>query len=79
MVFEGDLLKDYRLDFKDNKLVRVELPNVEERKTGEWVKTGGSFRCSECMVMPEFKDIRTLKFCPNCGAEMTPRHECRED
>lgn len=43
--------------------------NVKERK-GKWIKTGGSFRCSECMGMPEFKDIRTLKFCPNCGADM---------
>ena len=46
------------------------LVEIEERKVGKWIKTGGSYRCSECMVMPEFKDIRTLKFCPNCGAEM---------
>ena len=43
---------------------------VEERKVGKWIKSGGSFRCSECIAMPEFTDIRTLKYCPNCGAEM---------
>ena len=47
------------------------LPPVRPtRKVGKWIKTGGSFRCSKCMVMPEFKDIRTLKYCPNCSAEM---------
>ncbi len=46
------------------------LIELEERKVGKWIKTGGSFRCSECVVMPEFKDIRRLKYCPNCGAEM---------
>lgn len=38
MVFEGDSLKDYRLDFKDNRLVKVELPSVEERKVGKLEK-----------------------------------------
>ena len=37
MVFEGDSLKDYKLDFKDDKLVKVELPSVEERKVGKWI------------------------------------------
>lgn len=51
------------------KLSDCPLVEIEERK-GKWIKTGGSFRCSECMNMPEFKDIRTLNYCPNCGAEM---------
>ena len=38
MVFEGDSLKDYRLDFKDDKLVKVELPNVEDCKVGKLEK-----------------------------------------
>lgn len=42
----------------------------DERKVGKWTKSGGSFRCSECIAMPEFRDIRELKYCPNCGAEM---------
>lgn len=45
-------------------------PVTPTHKVGKWIKTGGSFRCSECMNMPEFKDIRTLKYCPNCSAEM---------
>ena len=48
-----------------------EAPTIEpERKRGEWIPCGGSFRCSECSSMPEFKDIRRLHFCPNCGADM---------
>ena len=39
-------------------------------KTGKWIKFGSSFRCSECMHMPEFKDIRALKECPNCGIKI---------
>ena len=46
-------------------------PVTPTRKVGKWIKTSGSFFiCSECMVMPEFIDIRTLKYCPNCAAEM---------
>lgn len=38
MIFEGESLKDYKLDFKDEKLVRVELPNVEEQKCGKLIE-----------------------------------------
>lgn len=37
MIFEGESLKDYKLDFKDDKLVRVELPNIEGQKSGKWM------------------------------------------
>ena len=37
MVFEGDSLKDYKLDFKDGKLVKVELPSVKECKEEKWI------------------------------------------
>ncbi len=80
MVFEGDSLKDYRLDFKDDKLVKVELPNIQERKVGEWCKQNDDYfdwyECSECgygsegeMQYSSEYDVRT-KYCPNCGAEM---------
>lgn len=36
-----------------------------------WKAFGGSFRCSCCNGMPEFKDITRLKYCPNCGAKAT--------
>jgi hypothetical protein len=51
--------------------ILLDIAEYEEHKVvGKWIKTGGSFRCSECMGMPEFTDIRTLKKCPKCGAEM---------
>lgn len=50
--------------------ILLDIAEGEKHKVGKWVKTGGSFRCSECMAMPEFIDIRTLKKCPKCGAEM---------
>lgn len=50
--------------------------DVRENKYAEWVFCGGSFRCSECASMPEFKDIRRLHFCPNCGSQM--REEVEE-
>ena len=37
MVFEGDSLKDYRIDVKNDKVVKIDLPNVEERKVGKWI------------------------------------------
>ncbi len=61
------------MDIYTNEVREIvkELPPVTPiHKVGYWDKTGGSFRCSECMHMPEFRDIRTLKYCSNCGAEM---------
>lgn len=52
------------------EIIKALPPVTPTHKVGYWDKTGGSFRCSECMHMPEFRDIRTLKYCPNCGAEM---------
>lgn len=67
MVFEGDSLKGYILDFKDNKLVKVELPNVEERKVGKWDILGCDlYMCSKCYA----KFTHEFNFCPTCGAEM---------
>ena len=44
---------------------------------GIWEAYGGSFRCSNCRHMPEFKDITKIKHCPNCGSKMVgyERHE----
>lgn len=59
---------DFILDAREK--VNNLPPVTPTRKVGKWIKTGGSFRCSECIAMPEFRDIRELKYCPNCGAEM---------
>lgn len=78
MVFEGDSLKGYRIDVKNDKVVKIDLPNVEERKVGKWVRKlirndkggciGAEMICSCCN-----KDNRHdeyMDYCPNCGAEM---------
>ena len=46
-----------------------EQPTIEpERKKGRWTKENA---CEFCGFQPWFeRDIRTLSFCPNCGAEM---------
>lgn len=41
-------------------------PVTPERPKGKWIKTEGSFKCSECLIFPEY--IRTLNYCPNCGS-----------
>ena len=53
MVFEGDSLKGYMLEYKDGKLVKVELPNVEERKVG---------KCTDCEEYNQEKHY-CPKFC----------------
>jgi Zn finger protein HypA/HybF involved in hydrogenase expression len=75
MVFEGDSLKGYRIDSVNNKVVKIDLPNVEERKQGEWKRKlidsgyNSVWVCSECQekIQIEFHDF---KFCPYCGADM---------
>ena len=63
MVFEGDSLKGYKLDFKNDKLVKVELPNVEECKVGKWIEIWDedhlvvlAYQCSECETMRNAKN-----------------------
>ena len=44
------------------------MPTIEERKTGEWTSENA---CEFCGFQPWFeRDIHTLSFCPNCGADM---------
>lgn len=41
--------------------------DVVERKTGKWLKSTWSIRCSECGYDMPFA---VRNFCPNCGAQM---------
>ena len=52
------------------------LPSVQpERKHGEWTKEA---HCPFCDFAPWYeKDIHTLSYCPNCGADL--RAERRTD
>jgi rubrerythrin len=48
-------------------LDRVPAADVVERKTGKWLKSAWSIRCSECGYDMPFA---VRNFCPNCGAKM---------
>ena len=54
----------------------VSQPTIEpERKHGEWTKEA---HCPFCDFAPWYeKDIHTLSYCPNCGADL--RAERRTD
>ena len=44
------------------------MPTIEERKAGRWTSENA---CEFCGFQPWFeRDIHTLSFCPNCGADM---------
>ena len=51
-----------------------DAPTIEpERKKGEWTKDNS---CPFCGFLPWYeRDIHTLSFCPNCGADMRGEHE----
>ena len=45
-----------------------EQPTIEERKKGAWTDDKA---CPFCGFQPWYeRDIHTLSFCPNCGADM---------
>ena len=45
-----------------------DAPTIDERKTGEWTKENA---CEFCGFQPWYeRDIHTLSFCQNCGADM---------
>ena len=60
-----------------NWAVRNGIP-YEERPQGKWVYVQydadpeiGNWHCSNCRCMPWYSgDIHTLKYCPECGADM---------
>lgn len=58
MVFEGDSLKDYILDFKNEELVKVELPNVEERKDKSWIPVSERLPEEGKMVLAYYEYFR---------------------
>lgn len=65
------------VDVAENRLENWfdELPSVQpERKKGTWTDDAS---CPFCGFQPWYeKDIHTLSFCPNCGADMRgDKHE----
>ena len=57
--------------------VVIDMPTIEERKTGRWIDTGEAIdddtevKCSECGEVLYW----LANYCPNCGAEMQERRE----
>ena len=57
------------------------VPAIEEaqpeRKKGKWTKENA---CEFCGFQPWFeRDIHTLSFCPNCGADMREEYDGKSD
>ena len=65
MIFKGESLKGYKLDFKGDKLVQIDLPQIKEseqnastgekRKVGKWIynRDTQNWECSECGEPPK--------------------------
>ena len=67
-------LSEYSDKLWRNAYERGKRDAQPERKRGEWTNDNS---CQFCRFQPWFeKDIHTLSFCPNCGADM--RGECNE-
>jgi hypothetical protein len=67
------IIEELEYDQIDNDYVLSLLSDIKnapsvnpQRPRGKWIKTEGSFKCSECLIFPEY--IRTLNYCPSCGS-----------
>lgn len=82
MIFKGESLKGYKLDFKGDKLVQIDLPQIKEleQKVAHWIKEedtlgwdGHSYQCSICgrsiHLDTEVEDLEDYPYC-HCGAQM---------
>lgn len=51
-----------------------DIPTIEERKEGHWIRDGHHIECSECSeyICDTDREGDTIpqNFCPNCGAYM---------
>ena len=80
--FKGKIApNEVRFSMNDIACNLLNIPTIEERKTGKWLQDKheiagyGYFDCSECGA--DFYD--TYNFCPNCGASMMEGEEHETD
>ena len=67
----ADLLTDLFIAGISETLRKV--PSAEKRKKGAWTK---ECACEFCGFKPWYeRDIHTLSFCPNCGADLRRRED----
>jgi rubrerythrin len=65
-----------RAEMIEKKFKALPAADVVERKVGKWtnkrtLQHDGEWYCSRCQFEPYYsRDIHTLNFCPNCGADM---------
>lgn len=59
------------------------MPTIEERKTGRWINSGRTVRCSECdtgyNTVKGMRSAVAYNFCPNCGCRMEVEHGSQGD
>jgi hypothetical protein len=64
-------------DFEDACCAIENAPTIEERKKGKWTNDSA---CEFCGFQPWYeRDIHTLNYCPNCGADMRGGQDERMD
>ena len=61
--------RDWLLSVYDGAL---ELLKEQEQKTGRWIDSAGSDKCSVCGATYSdlYPDYQHTHYCPNCGAKM---------
>lgn len=66
---DGKVWEQIKEKSKDDFL---KICKTEERPQGEWAVSGLDYKCSNCGMIPIF---RQYNFCPNCGADMRKEEE----
>lgn len=66
-------VREFELDI-DEESISILMPEAAiEKKRGRWGSLG---ECSQCGFQPWFeRDISTLNYCPNCGADMRKKDD----
>lgn len=75
----GEAIKEYSGRFYEGKYnglqcayeIINDMPTVEERKHGRWIRNGDIISCSECILDMYWDEGNAeLNYCPYCGAIM---------